>query len=84
MAELEAVREHLKDVRHGEDSVHLTYDLAAANRVKDLAQKEQLCCAFLKFEMNEDESGFHLSITAPKEARDASEVLFENFTKRSL
>ena len=84
VTELRAVSECLKNVRHGEGSVHLTYDLTAANRVRDLVQKEQLCCAFLKFEMSEDDSGLHLSITAPKEVRNFAEVLFENFTKRPV
>jgi hypothetical protein len=81
VAELRAVSQWLKDVQHGEGTVHLTYDPVAARRVRDLVQKEQLCCAFLRFEMREEESGFHLTITAPEEVHDTAEVLFENFTK---
>jgi hypothetical protein len=84
LAELRAVSAYLKDVRRGEGTVHLTYERVAANRVRDLVQKEQLCCAFLKFEMREEESGFHLTITAPEEVRASAELLFENFTKVSV
>jgi hypothetical protein len=84
LAELRAVSRWLKDVQHGEGTVHLTYEQGAAKRVRDLVLKEQLCCAFLKFEMREEESGFHLTITAPDEVRESAELLFENFTKVSV
>jgi len=84
VAELRAVSRWLKHVRHEVGTVHLTYDPVAADRVRDLVQKEQLCCEFLTFDVREDENGFHLTITAPKEVGDTAKVFFENFTTVSV
>jgi hypothetical protein len=81
LAEFRAVSQWLKAVQREKGTVHLIYELVAANRVRDLVQKEQLCCAFLTFEMREDKGGFYLTITAPEEVHESAELMFENFTK---
>ena len=62
--------------------LHLTYGPEAAEAVRDLGRKEQTCCAFLRFEMREDATGVHLSVTAPERARDAADLLFAHFAAR--
>lgn len=72
-------RESLLDVRREPLVLHLTYDAAAAVRVREMVGKEQACCAFLRFDLREDARGVHLSITAPEEAREAANDLFAHF-----
>ena len=60
-------------------SLSLTSAAAAAADVQELVGKEQECCAFLSFELRQDDAGIHLTITAPSEASEAADVLFAHF-----
>lgn len=60
-------------------SLQLTYAPAAASKVKELVRKEQACCAFLRFDLREVPDGVHLTVTAPEEAREAVDMLFDHF-----
>jgi hypothetical protein len=76
--------EHLSAVRRTPLSLELTYAPAAAAKVRDMVRKEQLCCAFLTFDLRETEDGIHLTVTAPEEARDAADMLFDHFAPGAL
>lgn len=58
----------------------LTYDRSAAGEVGSMVKAEQACCAFLSFQTEETADGLRLTITAPPEAREAAEQLFEPFS----
>lgn len=72
-------QESLLDVRREPLALHLTYDAAAAARVREMVGKEQACCAFLHFDLRDDARGVHLTITAPEEEREAANELFAHF-----
>ena len=57
----------------------LRYAPEAASRVREMVRKEQECCAFLTFEMLEELDEVRLTITAPAEATEAADLLFEQF-----
>ena len=60
-------------------ALHLTYAPEAAAQVRELVRKERSCCAFLRFELGEDTTGVHLTITAPEDTRDTIGLLFAHF-----
>lgn len=74
----------LRDVRRELLSLHLTYDPAFADQVRNLAERERDCCSFLAITVDEDYRGIHLHITAPEEARLAANELFRDFTSATL
>ena len=41
--------------------------------------KEQVCCAFLNFELTETGEEVRLTITVPERAREVADALFEQF-----
>jgi hypothetical protein len=55
--------------------LELRYDPAAADRVRELVRREQRCCAFLAFAVEETTDAVVLRITAPPEARDALDTI---------
>jgi len=57
----------------------LSFAGTAAERVREMVRKEKDCCGFLKFDLREVEQEVHLTITAPEEAREAADFLFEQF-----
>lgn len=57
----------------------LRYAPAALERVRAMVASEQHCCAFLKFEIREQGDVVHVTITAPENASDAADELFEQF-----
>lgn len=60
--------------------LELRYAEAAAARVRDLVRREQECCAFLEFDLQEQGGeAIQVTITAPEEARSAIELLFSQF-----
>jgi hypothetical protein len=75
----ELARESLQSYEQRDLVLELRYDLAAAERVREMVRKEQQCCAFLTFDLRQDARTVHLTITAPEEARGAAEMLFEQF-----
>jgi hypothetical protein len=70
-----ALRHHRRDGRR----LVLTYAPGAADRVREMARREQACCAFLTFTLREDESEVRLTMEAPREAGESVSVLFEPF-----
>jgi hypothetical protein len=65
--------------RDGRELV-LRYAPEAIERVRAMVAAERHCCAFLNFEVREQPDGVHVTITAPENARDAADELFEQFT----
>jgi hypothetical protein len=72
-------RSSLRRVDRKPLSLLLTYDSAAADDVRELVRREQICCAFLDFNLSEDSDGVHLTVTAPLSAQEAAEMLFDHF-----
>ncbi|MGB3386826.1 MAG: hypothetical protein WBA88_02465 [Pseudaminobacter sp.] len=57
----------------------LTYEPGALDEVRDLVAKEKTCCAFLSFDLKHNTSGVFVTVTAPKSAAEAADVLFDHF-----
>lgn len=66
----------LRSQRRDGLSLHLTYEPAAAERVRELVRREQACCTFLRFDLRESADGVHLTVTAPPKACEDADVLF--------
>jgi hypothetical protein len=58
----------------------LRYAPEAVERVRAMVAGEQHCCAFLDFYVREQPDAVHVTITAPENAREAADELFEHFT----
>jgi hypothetical protein len=58
--------EALRDARREPLALHLTYDVSAAPRVREMVRKEEACCAFLHFDL-------------PENASEATHDLFAHF-----
>lgn len=79
MAEIaELTRDGLKEHRRDGLTLHLTY-AHAADRVREMVRRERECCAFLAFDVCEDGDAVRLTVTAPEEAREVVDILFEQF-----
>ena len=72
-------RDGLLGVSRDDLRLELTYAPHVADRVREMVGKEQRCCAFLDFELDETDAGIRLTITAPERARDVADALFEPF-----
>jgi hypothetical protein len=57
----------------------LHYAPEAAERVREMVRKEQVCCAFLTFDVRHAAEEIRVSITAPQSSREAADALFEQF-----
>ncbi len=57
----------------------LVYGKAAAADLREMVRRERECCAFLRFELAEDEDEVCLLITAPEAARETASFLFDHF-----
>jgi hypothetical protein len=72
-------REHLRAHRLDGQTLRLTYDVAAADRVARIVDLERVCCAFLDFELNVLHGGVELAITAPAQEGTDAKWLFAQF-----
>ena len=72
-------RDALRSYDRDDLVLHLRYAPEAASRVDEMMRKEQMCCAFLTFEMHEHPDEVRLTITAPESARALADALFEPF-----
>lgn len=66
-------RSALQSVQREGARLILAYDPRADERVREMVHREQECCAFLGFELNESEKRLTLIITAPEGARDCAQ-----------
>ena len=74
-----ALRNHRRD----DLILHLTYAPNAAADIREMVSKERACCAFLDSAIWEDTTGLVLTITAPEDAREAAELVFEPFVAKT-
>jgi hypothetical protein len=63
--------------------LELTYAPAALDRVREMVAREQDCCAFLSFDLQQEADKVLLIIEAPQDARDALDTVFEPFQARA-
>jgi hypothetical protein len=80
---LAAILALTRDALQGFERRGLVLDLSfagrAAARVREIVREERDCCGFLRFDLREVEQEVRLRITAPEEAREAADFLFEQF-----
>jgi hypothetical protein len=57
----------------------LRYAPEARERVREMVRNEQACCSFLSFDLSETPDEIRLVVTAPEAAREAADMLFEQF-----
>ncbi len=69
-------------VRHRRDdlTLSLVYDREARPDVDRLVAQESECCPFLAFRVEDGVDGIVMTVTAPEEAREAADTLFDGFT----
>jgi hypothetical protein len=72
-----------RDALRGHERRDLVLDLRyapeAGERVREMVRNEQACCSFLTFDLQEAPDEIRLTITAPESAREAADMLFEQF-----
>lgn len=59
--------------------LELKYAPQAAEQVREMVRREKECCAFLTFALREDVREVRLTITAPDDAKEAADFLFQQF-----
>lgn len=72
-------RSFLRAHRLGRGALRLVYDVAAAEDVRMLVEREQECCGFLRFAIEESNDGIELCIEAPVQAEIEVDPLFAPF-----
>lgn len=73
-------RDALRGTERDDLTLRLRFAPEAIPRIQDMVRKEQACCGFLTFEMEERPQELWLIIRAPEAARAAADVLFAQFT----
>jgi hypothetical protein len=76
-------REALFDHKRRNLVLKLRYAPGAYSRVQEMVRGEQKCCAFLDYDLRESRHEVRLTITAPEEAREAAEAVFEKFVAKA-
>ncbi len=69
----------LTSSRRHDLTLTLEYRPEARDDIRKLVRGEQACCAFLDFDLDERADKLILTITAPETAREAADMLFEQF-----
>jgi hypothetical protein len=59
--------------------LELRYAPAVIARVPEMVRREQECCAFLTFDVEERGDEVRVTIAAPERARDPADLVFEPF-----
>ena len=75
----ELARDGLRAVTRDDLRLELSYTADVAGRVREMVGKEQVCCAFLNFELTETGEEVRLTIKVPERAREVADALFEQF-----
>lgn len=73
----------LRDHRQGDLRLELVYAPEARELVHEMVRREQACCAFLSFEVVEEQGAVRVVISAPEAAREAATTLFELFRSKT-
>ena len=83
-ARLASIRELARDALLGFEReglvLSLRYEAAAGERVRRMVEGERDCCAFLRFDVEEEGDVITVTVVAPEAARDAAGELFAQFT----
>jgi hypothetical protein len=77
-------REGLLGTKRDDLRLELRYAPNVRNRVREMVDKEQECCAFLNFDVSKTDEDVRLTITAPERARDVADALFEQFVPAAI
>ncbi|MDT7533089.1 hypothetical protein OVY48_06520 [Sphingobium sp. SA2] len=72
----------LRSSKHDDLTLVLDYAPGAIDDVRRMVAGEQACCAFLAFDLAELDGLVRLTVTAPEDAREAAEALFEPFASK--
>lgn len=72
-------RDALRSQTRRDLELELVYGADVAERVREMVRKEQDCCAFLTFDLDERSDEIRLTIRAPERAREAADMLFGQF-----
>ena len=72
----DALRSHERD----DLTLRLRYAPDAVDSVRRMVREEQVCCAFLEFELQERPGELLVTINAPEAARDLADELFAHFS----
>jgi hypothetical protein len=75
----ELTRDALRSQVRRDLELEFVYAAGAADRVREMVQKERDCCAFLAFDLDERSDGIRLTIKVPERAREAADLLFGQF-----
>jgi hypothetical protein len=75
----ELTRDALRSYDRQDLVLNLRYAPRAADRVREMVRREQECCGFLTFAIREDLDEIRVTITAPEHAREAADLLFDQF-----
>ena len=71
--------QHLREQHRDGFSLTLIYALPAASLVREMVRREQACCTFLTFKLNESTERVELTITVPEQARENADLLLAPF-----
>jgi hypothetical protein len=74
------VRDALRGSERDDLTLRLRFAPEAVQRVQEMVRKEQACCSFLIFDIDERPQEIRLTIRAPEAARAAADLLFAQFT----
>jgi hypothetical protein len=80
----EVARDGLRRSERRDLTLELTYAPHVADRVRDMVAKEQDCCAFLTFDVDDTSDAIRVTISAPERAREVADFLFEQFVPTSM
>jgi hypothetical protein len=81
LARIEALNaDALRDYQRGGRRIELTYDPAAATRVREFVHREQECCPSLDFRIRHEGRALIVVIEAPEDASAAADALFAPYS----
>jgi hypothetical protein len=72
-------RDALRGYERRDLALDLRYAPQAVDRIREMIRNEAACCSFLTFDMHEGREEIRLTITTPEDAREAADMLFEQF-----
>ena len=80
----ELARDGLRAVTRDDLRLELSYTADVAGRVREMVGNEQVCCAFLNFELTETGEEVRLTIKVQERAREVADALFEQFVPSGM
>lgn len=71
--------EALRDHHRNDLRLELIYASDGVERVREMVERERLCCAFLNFTIQEGQDFVTVTIEVPEEGRAVARLVFESF-----